>query len=120
LIRTGAEQPPRSVPPDRHGAPLIRPDALEAPVSQPTSFLAGRIDDTQLAALGGRGSAPQIAIPPSQLAALQIEARAGFVLSLIDGRSSVDELVDISGLSRSETIRILHGLLKRGVIRRGT
>jgi DNA-binding IclR family transcriptional regulator len=41
------------------------------------------------------------------------------VLSLVDGGSSVDELVDISGLSRSETIRILHGLLKKGVIRSG-
>jgi hypothetical protein len=90
---------------------------LEAPTSRPTSFLAGRIDDTQLAALGGAASVPHLAVPLPRVAALRLDAKAGFLLSLVDGASSVDDIVDISGVSRSETIRILHGLLKKAVIR---
>ena len=42
--------------------------------------------------------------------------RAGFLLSLVDGISSIEELLDISSMPRLEALRILYGLLDQRVI----
>jgi hypothetical protein len=48
---------------------------------------------------------------------LTLDHRAGFMLSLVDGSSTVDELLDISGMARLETLRILATLLDQRVLR---
>lgn len=47
---------------------------------------------------------------------LSLDHRAGFLLSLVDGQSTVDELLDISGMSRLDALRIIHDLEKRHVV----
>jgi hypothetical protein len=61
-------------------------------------------------------SVPFIAIPREQLLALPLDARHGFVLSLIDGDCTLEDVIDISGFDRADTIEILTDLLRRGVI----
>ena len=48
--------------------------------------------------------------------ALSGDHRAGFLLSLVDGESSIETLLDISGMPRLEALRILYGLLDQRVI----
>jgi hypothetical protein len=47
---------------------------------------------------------------------LSLDHRAGFLLSLVDGRLTIEELLDISGMPRLDALRILYGLLDQRVI----
>jgi hypothetical protein len=69
-----------------------------------------------LAALGGPRSVPRVMLSPARVKDLPLDCQAAFVLSQIDGMCSVDDIVDISGLARSETLQILYDLAQQGVI----
>jgi hypothetical protein len=56
------------------------------------------------------------AIAPDQIRWLSLNHRAGFLLSLVDGMSTAEELLDISGMSRLEALRILSELLEQRIV----
>jgi hypothetical protein len=80
------------------------------------SYERRALDETFLEALGGADSVPRLAWSPDQLKSLPLGAGEGFLLSRVDGESSVDDLIDISGLPRLDTLRILYQLLQQGVV----
>lgn len=55
-------------------------------------------------------------VAPEQVRWLSLDHRAGFVLSLVDGTCTVEELLDISGMAPLDTLKILVELLEQGVI----
>lgn len=59
---------------------------------------------------------PQVAMTQDQIRWLSLDHRAGFMLSMIDGSSSVDDLLDVSGMQRLDAMRILCSLLDQKVI----
>lgn len=59
---------------------------------------------------------PRVAIANDQIRWLSLDHRAGFLLSLIDGQCSLDELLDVSGMARLDSLRILSELLEQKVI----
>jgi hypothetical protein len=69
------------------------------------------------ARIGAFERVPKMAVTPHELIWRNLDASTGFVLSRIDGMSSFEDVVDISGLSRFETCRILSQLLQDGIIR---
>jgi len=69
-----------------------------------------------LARLGSLRQIIRVAVAQDQIRWLSLDHRAGFLLSLIDGTSSIDELLDVSGMPRLEALRILFGLLDQRVI----
>jgi hypothetical protein len=58
-----------------------------------------------------------MALGDSQLRWLGLDHRSGFLLSRIDGLSTVDELLDVCGMPRLEALKTLSELLERGAIR---
>ena len=58
-----------------------------------------------------------LAIGHDQMRWLSLDHRAGFLLSLVDGRSTVDEVLDMSGMSELEALRLLLQLLQQNVIK---
>lgn len=58
-----------------------------------------------------------LALADSQLRWLGLDHRSGFLLSRIDGFSSVDEVLDVCGMPRLEALKTLADLLERGAIR---
>jgi hypothetical protein len=66
--------------------------------------------------LGGPDAVPRIVISGTTLRALNLDHRDGFVLSCIDGFSTVEEILDIAGLERGEALAILSTLLDKGAI----
>jgi hypothetical protein len=68
------------------------------------------------ARLGSLGQRVSVAVPGDQIRWLSLDHRAGFVLSLIDGSSTVEELLDISGMNRLDALRILYTLFDQRVI----
>ncbi len=47
---------------------------------------------------------------------LSLDQRAGFLLSLMDGRLSVQEVIDVSNMSEADVLRVLYDLMSQGVI----
>jgi len=66
--------------------------------------------------LGPLGRVPRLAIKPEEIMWLNLDHRAGFLLSQIDGLVDYESLFALSGLPRLDTARILAGLLADDVI----
>lgn len=59
---------------------------------------------------------PRVAIDRSAVAALSLDHRAGFLLSMMDGASTVQELLDVCGMPQMEALTLLDELVERGVV----
>ena len=59
---------------------------------------------------------PVLALPPAEVARLALDHRAGFVLSHVDGASSVENILDVSAMPHTETLEILAELVTRSII----
>jgi len=66
--------------------------------------------------LGPLDAIPKLSLGAEEIVALNLDHRAGFVLSQIDGVSSFEDLFSLSGMSRLDTARILAELLEQNVI----
>lgn len=69
-----------------------------------------------LSRLGGFDQVISIILSPEELRWLNLDHRAGFLLSLVDGVSTVEELLDISGMSRLDALRIFATLREQKAI----
>lgn len=67
--------------------------------------------------LGDLARTPQLTRPLHELASAPISPRAAFLLSRIDGMISIDEILDVSGMPRTEALRHLCQLYLRGILR---
>jgi hypothetical protein len=69
-----------------------------------------------VAKLGALDQVPVVAVPVEQLRWLTLDHRAGFLLSHIDGVSSLEEILDVSGMPRIVAMKIIHDLMQQKVI----
>jgi hypothetical protein len=69
--------------------------------------------------LGPLHGVPRVTVRPEEVLWLNLDHRAGFVLSQIDGSISWDDLFALSGMPRLDTARILARLVEDGVVRAG-
>lgn len=69
------------------------------------------------ARLGSLEQVATVAIPPDQIRWLTLDHRAGFLLSMMDGASTLEEVLDVCGMPRLDAMRILFTLLEQRVIR---
>jgi hypothetical protein len=65
---------------------------------------------------GNLGATPVVLLPPDQLVWQDLDHRAGFILSQVDGASRFQDILLISGMDRLDTMRILAQLVQDGVI----
>ena len=68
------------------------------------------------ARIGPLDRVPIVVVPREQLRWLSIDHRAGFVLSLVDGVSSLEMVIDVSGMPLLDVLRILYELVQQRVI----
>ena len=59
---------------------------------------------------------PWLIMTLDQMKALPLDARAGRLLSLIDGRATIEMILDMSGIREDEAIDILARMLELGAI----
>ncbi len=71
------------------------------------------------ARLGSMSHVPIVVMTSAEIDRLEIDHRAGFLLSLIDGASSLEAILDVCGMPRLDALRILRELVQRGAIRLG-
>ncbi len=77
------------------------------------SLAPGETEESLLQRIGVITSVPVLV---ADVTKLNLDPRAAFVLRFLDGMSSVDDILDASGLPRVEALRILADLAGRGVI----
>lgn len=71
--------------------------------------------------LGDLDLVPVVCIPKKEILWHRLDHRAGYVLSRMDGRQvTYGDLLDVSGMDRYETLRILVQLVDEGVIGSGS
>lgn len=68
------------------------------------------------ARIGPLDKVPIVMVPRDQLRWLSIDHKAGFVLSLVDGVSSVEMILDVSGMQELDALRILSELAQQRII----
>jgi hypothetical protein len=68
------------------------------------------------AKIGPLDRVPVVEVPREQLRWLSIDHRAGFVLSLVDGVSSLEMILDVSGMPSLDALRILYELVQQRII----
>ncbi len=66
--------------------------------------------------LGGLDRVPRVLVSREELIWLNLNHRAGFILSQIDGAVSYDDIIALSGMPRLDTLKILAELLQEKVI----
>ena len=66
--------------------------------------------------IGGRDAIPVLSANVEALKQINLPADAGFMLSLVDGSTNLEDLVSLSGMDKFEAIRILHQLSSAGVL----
>lgn len=74
------------------------------------------LEQMYTARLGPLDRVPYVAVPLEQLRWLSIDHRAGFVLSHVDGVSSLEQILDVSGMPLLDTLRILYELVQHRVV----
>lgn len=74
------------------------------------------LEQMYTARIGPLDRVPFVAVPLEQLRWLNIDHRAGFVLSHIDGNCSLEQILDVSGMPTLDALRILYELVQQRVI----
>lgn len=71
-----------------------------------------------LARLGGLSAVLGVRVAGADVRWLGLDHRAGFLLSLVDGTTTVEEIVDVSSMPRHEALRLLAELLEAAAVTR--
>jgi CRP-like cAMP-binding protein len=66
--------------------------------------------------IGKLSSRPRLKLRPQEIIWQSLDHRAGFLVSQVDGQTTYEEIIEISGLSELEATRILARLVDQGVI----
>jgi len=58
----------------------------------------------------------KVKITPEEIMRFNLPADAGFVLSMVDGSTSVNEILALSGMDPFEAVRVVNRLLEAGIV----
>jgi hypothetical protein len=74
------------------------------------------LENMYAARLGPLDRVPMVVVPRTQMRWLSIDHRAGFVLSLVDGASTIEMILDMCGMPRLDALRILQELVQQKIV----
>ena len=66
--------------------------------------------------LGSGDRVLRLAMAPLEIQGLSFDHRTGFLISLIDGVATVDEILDMSGMPQLDALRLLYEMREEGVV----
>ena len=66
--------------------------------------------------LGEPTRAPRLLVTPAEIVKLALDAKSGFVMSHVDGHTTMEEIVDLMPFSELETLAILAALLEGRIL----
>ena len=95
---------------------LLEIDRTDAEARRIADTSRTRLRAIYIGRLGALDQVPVMMIPHAELRWLALDHRAGFVLSLVDGTSTIEEIIDVSTMPQLEVLRTLYNLLSQSVI----
>jgi HD-GYP domain-containing protein (c-di-GMP phosphodiesterase class II) len=115
---TFSTKPPAfsSAPPMFTTRPPVITTKPPVAASQPPVAASQPPPETEASLLLRLGPVTSVPVLVADVTKLSLDHRAAFVLRFLDGMSTVDDILDASGLPRVEALRILDDLLQRRVI----
>lgn len=66
--------------------------------------------------LGPLSQTAIVTVSPDKVRWLSLDHRAGFLMSLVDGQLTIEEILDISGMSRLDALRIMYDLTQQNIV----
>lgn len=75
-----------------------------------------RLSQSWESRLGDRDRVLRIAVPTDWLSQLAIDPRVAYVVSRIDGVTSIQSVLDVSGMAEADCAKVLLDLLDEGVL----
>ena len=72
--------------------------------------------EAAIARLGGLEKIVVLRRTPAELSRLPLDPRTGFLLSLVDSMSSIEALIDMSGMTVAEVLKIVEHLLALSIV----
>lgn len=96
---------------------ILGNDPRNTHASETARVCRDKLVQLYLSRLGALSRRPRRAVKGADVRWLGLDHREGFVLSHIDGGSSIEELVDVAGMPRIEVLKTLVELLDVGAIR---
>lgn len=84
--------------------------------SEMLDSVEGELERAHIDALGSLTKTPVLDVKMSMLPQLNLDHRSGFLLSQIDGFMTFEDILDLSAMSRLETLEVLVELANKGVI----
>ena len=110
-----ARPPPSMAPPPVATRPAAaRPSSASA--TSPQSMPPSDPQELEKALIAKLGSVEKVPVLVADVTKLNLDHRAAFVLRFMDGMSTVEDILDASGLPRIDVLRVLDDLLTRAVI----
>ena len=74
------------------------------------------LESVYVSRLGSLLQVPAVAVTVKEIPSLALDNRSAFILSLVDGVSTLDMILDMSGMQRLEALRVLHELIQHGTL----
>lgn len=95
---------------------ILAKDAADQEALDMAQNCRDNLEQMYKAKLGPLDRVPIVMVPSGELRWLSIDHRAGFVLSNIDGVSSLEMIIDVSGMPNLDALRILCELSQQRII----
>lgn len=95
---------------------LLEKDPENAKAAQAAETCRTTLRKMYAARIGPLDRVPTVQIPREQLRWLSIDHRTGFVLSLVDGVSTAEMILDVSGMPELDALRILAELVQQRIV----
>ena len=95
---------------------LLEKDRSNEPVRVCAESCRGILRQMYITRIGPLDRVPLVMVARDQMRWLSIDHRAGFVLSLVDGVSSLEMILDVSGMPVLDALRILSELAQQRII----
>jgi hypothetical protein len=95
---------------------ILGGDAADVHAGRCAESCRGKLVQLYTSKIGPLDRSPASALNDTDMRWLGLDHRAGFLLSRIDGLSSVEEILDVCGMPRLEALKTLAELIERGAI----
>ena len=81
-----------------------------------TELVRSRLLSSYHERVGALASIPELLVDAGKITQFDLPPDAGFVLSLVDGATSVADMISVSGMDPFDALRILQGLLESEIV----
>lgn len=95
---------------------VLRQDPMNEAVRTIGASARLRLRHSYLARLGSVARVPHLRVGRTEVATLDITPNAAFLVALVDGVTTVGEMIDMAPLPEHETLALLLGLIDGGVL----